>query len=195
MVLLGHLPGRNGGFKHKITTIFGAPRLKMSPHRRFGGSSVAEIFIFLSSNKNCPLFVKKICSYLGSTKSYRPPQFFAESVSSFFFWHQFGFSKVNSALESSDPGASNGIRSALKSTDPGAFNGGSNWNPTTWRWSREFCSRENAKHECFWKSVSNYYFGRKKTLDKWHFKRLWSGSSCPKFRKWLPYGRRCVVRQ
>ena len=40
---------------------------------------------------------------------------------------KFGFSKVNSALESSDPGASNGIRSALKSTDPDAFNGGSNF--------------------------------------------------------------------
>ena len=40
---------------------------------------------------------------------------------------KFGFSKVNSALEISDPGASNGIRSALKSTDPGAFNDGSNF--------------------------------------------------------------------
>jgi hypothetical protein len=30
-------------------------------------------------------------------------------------------------LESSVPGASNGIRSALKSTDPGAFNGRSNF--------------------------------------------------------------------
>ena len=51
----------------------------MAPHRRFGGSSVAEIFIFLSSNKKCPLFVKKIFSYLASTKSYRPPQFFAQN--------------------------------------------------------------------------------------------------------------------
>ena len=59
--------------------------MKMAPHRRFGGSSVAEIFIFLSGNKNCPLFVKEIFFYLCSSKSYRPPQFFAESVSSFFF--------------------------------------------------------------------------------------------------------------
>ena len=57
----------------------------MAPHRRFGGSSVAEIFIFLSSNKNCPLFVKKILSYLGSSKSYRPPQFFAQNESCSFF--------------------------------------------------------------------------------------------------------------
>ena len=44
-------------FREK-TTIFGAPWLKKGPHRRFGGSSVAEIFIFLISNKNYPLFVK-----------------------------------------------------------------------------------------------------------------------------------------
>ena len=35
-------------FKLKKTTFLGAPRLKMTPHRRFGGSNVAEIFIFLT---------------------------------------------------------------------------------------------------------------------------------------------------
>ena len=67
----------------------------MAPHRQFGGSSVAEIFIFLISNKNCPLFVKEIFFYLGCPKSYRPPQFFAQSVSSSFFWHQFVFFKLS----------------------------------------------------------------------------------------------------
>ena len=89
VVLLRHSYwGYTALFREK-TTIFGAPWLKKGPHRRFGGSSVAEIFIFLISNKNCPLFVKKFFSYLGSTKSYRPPQFFAQSVTSSFFWHQF----------------------------------------------------------------------------------------------------------
>jgi len=59
----------------------------MAPHRRFGGSNVAEIFIFLSSNKKCPLFVKEIFFYLGSPKSYRPHQFFAQSESCSFFLH------------------------------------------------------------------------------------------------------------
>ena len=70
----------------------------MAPHRRFGGSSVAEIFIFLISNKNCPLFVKEIFFYLGRPKSYEPAQFFAESVSSFFFWHQFKFFCLSESL-------------------------------------------------------------------------------------------------
>ena len=39
---------------------------KWLPIGDLGGSSVAKIFIFLSSNKNCPLFVKKGFFYLGS---------------------------------------------------------------------------------------------------------------------------------
>ena len=60
-------------FREK-TTIFGAPWLKKGPHRRFGGSSVAEMFIFLSNNKNCPLFVKNFFFYLSPPKSYGAPQ-------------------------------------------------------------------------------------------------------------------------
>ena len=39
----------------------------------------------LSSNKKCPLFVKEIFFYLVSSKSYRPPQFFAQNESCSFF--------------------------------------------------------------------------------------------------------------
>ena len=60
----------------------------MAPYRWFGGSSVAEIFIFFRSNKKCPLFVKIISSYFGSSKSYHPPQFFAQKLNKYFLLHQ-----------------------------------------------------------------------------------------------------------
>ncbi len=83
-VLPEDLPGKTDALKRKKNYNLGAPLLKMAPHRRFGGSSVAEIFIFLSRNKNCPLFEKNF-SILGSSKSYRPPQFFAQNESCSFF--------------------------------------------------------------------------------------------------------------
>ena len=55
-------------------TFLEALQLKMAPHRRFGGSNVAEIFIFLSSNKNCLLFVEETFFYLGRPKSYEVGQ-------------------------------------------------------------------------------------------------------------------------
>ena len=70
--------------------------MKMAPHRRFGGSSVAEIFIFLSSNKNCPLFVKKVFFYLSPPKSYRAHQKNYHILSCSIFWHHNSFSKLPS---------------------------------------------------------------------------------------------------
>ena len=57
----------------------------MAPHRRFGGSGVAEIFIFLSRNKKCTLFVKEIFFYLARPKRYEVDQFFAQNVPCSFF--------------------------------------------------------------------------------------------------------------
>jgi len=74
VVLLGTPSQPQKALKLKKTTFLGDFRLKTAPHRRFGGSGVAEIFIFLSSNKKCTLFVKKMFFYLSPTKSYGAPQ-------------------------------------------------------------------------------------------------------------------------
>ena len=79
----------------KKTTFWGDFRLKTAPHRRFGGSGVAEIFIFLSNNKNCPLFVKKVLFYLSPPKSYRAHQKNYHILSCSISWHH-SFSKLPS---------------------------------------------------------------------------------------------------
>ena len=61
-MLPGTLSLPQKALKLKKTTFWGDFWLKTAPHRRFGGSGVAEIFIFLSSNKKCTLFVKKFFS-------------------------------------------------------------------------------------------------------------------------------------
>ena len=43
MVLLGHLSGANEPLIREKTLIFGAPRLKKGPYRRFGGLNLLLI--------------------------------------------------------------------------------------------------------------------------------------------------------
>ena len=94
--------------------------MKMAPHRRFGGSNVAEIFIFLISNKICPLFVEEIFFSIGCSKSYRPAQLLAEKVSCSFFWHQ-SFSKVPSNFHPLAAEWSNRLSTPLEGPRPPRF--------------------------------------------------------------------------
>ena len=71
---LGTPSGPQEVFKLKKTPFLGVPRLKMAPHRRFGGSKIPVTLIFSISNKKCQLFVKEIFSSLCCSKSYRLAQ-------------------------------------------------------------------------------------------------------------------------
>ena len=91
MVLPGTPSQPQKALKLKKTTFWGDFQLKTAPHRRFGGSGVAEIFIFLSSNKKCSLFVKKLFFYLSPTKSYGAPQKNYQNRLCSIFWHHSAF--------------------------------------------------------------------------------------------------------
>ena len=155
MVLLGTPSQPQKALKLKKTTFWGDFRLKTAPHRRFGGSGVAEIFIFLSSNKIFPLFVKKFFFYLSPPKSYRAHQKNYHILSCSIFWHQ-SFSKPTSNIRFLNADCNKHLSTPWEGPRPPKSPIGS-----TWVRNKSFCTKikilssTEVENTCFLGSTSD----------------------------------------